>query len=563
MNIEMLKQEIIGENTFFKTPYGNRVMTYADYTASGRSLYFVEEYMNHIQKYYANSHTEDSHTGHIMTELIHKSEKLIKEQFNATDHYIIPTGSGATSAIAKLSEIIGSYITPNMKKKIEKHILKCKSINSLDDMMGDTKPVVFVGPYEHHSNDLVWRESIADVVEIKLSDEGQIDLDDLKEKVSDIKYEGRMKLGSFSAGSNVTGMKSAVYEIASILHEHDAFVAFDFAGTGPYVDINMNIDDKSYFDAIYLSPHKFIGGPGSSGILILNTKLYDHNLAPTVAGGGTVDYVSGFDYVFTKDVEAREKAGTPGILQIIRAAIAIDIKAKIGVKAIEDKEHQYMEHVFNKLKDNKYVEIFGSLEPHNRVSIMSFNLKNGENYLHHRFVTRLINDLFGIQSRAGCACAGPYGHRLLGIDDETSSKYRKAIESGTGALKPGWVRVNFHYTMTLEEVDFIVDALVFVAEYGHLFLDDYQIELSSGLWTHKNFSEDLSLVDNFGAMSAQNYIGITGERILVEKTSYYQHYLLKAKERADEINKTFVPEYSTFNKKELNDLCWYKFKNTI
>lgn len=558
MNIETLKKELIGENTFFKTPYGQRLMTYADYTASGRSLYFVEEYMNHLQKLYANSHTEDSHTGQVMTELIHKSEKLIKDHFKAKDHYIIPTGNGATGAIVKLSEIIGSYITPNMKKKVEAHLDKAR----FEDILGDTKPVIFVGPYEHHSNDLVWRESMADLVEIDLDAQGHIDLQDLKQKVSQEKYKGRMKLGSFSAGSNVTGIKSPVYEIARILHENDAFAAFDFAGTGPYVEIDMSKDDQAYFDAIYISPHKFIGGPGSSGILIIHKNLYDHNLAPTVAGGGTVDYVSGFDYVFTKDVEAREQAGTPGILQIIRAALAIDIKETIGIQAIEAKEHQYMSHVFKRLEASENVEIFGALDPDNRVSIMSFNLKNGDNYLHHRYVTRLLNDLFGIQSRAGCACAGPYGHRLLGIDDERSTQYRKAIEAGTGALKPGWVRVNFHYTMTLDEVDFIVDALLFIGQYGHLFLQDYQIDLSSGLWSHKNFTEDLSTVDTFGAASAQAYIGITGERILVEKTSYYTHYLKQAHQRAELLTLSFKGNYAKFKDAKRDDLCWYKFIHT-
>jgi len=314
------------------------------------------------------------------------------------------------------------------------------------------RPVVFIGPYEHHSNELMWREAMVEVVKIGLDQHGQIDLKNLQERLSDSKYKNRQKMSSFSAGSNITGLKTKVYDIARICHENNSFVFFDFAAIAPYVEINMNKDDTAYFDAIFFSPHKFLGGPGSSGILVFNENIYRQDLPPTVAGGGTVIYVGFNSHDFSKDIETREKAGTPPILQTIKASLAMELKENIGIKAIDEMEIRHKKYFFGELENIKNVEIIGSFPPKQRVPIVSFNIRHNGKILHPKFVTKLISDLFGIQSRGGCSCAGPYGHILLGIGEEQSQKYRNLTLKGLEGFKMGWVRLNVHYIMAKEDV---------------------------------------------------------------------------------------------------------------
>lgn len=568
MNIEMLRKEIIGGETKIDTPYGKRLITYADYTASGKTLKFIEKYLIELQTVYANSHTEESMTGKTMTEIVHKSEKKIKAAFNALEEdYIIPIGTGATGAIQKLASILGIYYSPKLKDKFDKYFkmresAKCDNdcVDSFFKEIDIKKPVVFISPYEHHSNDLIWRESYADVVEINLTKEGEIDIEDLTAKVSDPIYDGRLKVGSLSAASNVTGLKSPIYEIAKILHQHNTYACFDFAASAPYVKIDMNRDKDSYFDAVYISSHKFIGGPGASGLLVLNKRLYDENGAPTVAGGGTVDYVSSVGYDFVDDVEAREMAGTPGILQIIKAALAIELKDVIGIDTIEAVEHDYIEYVFDRLLKNDKIHILGPLDPKKRVSIMSFNIRHNEGYLHHKFVTKLLNDLFGIQSRAGCACAGPYGHRLLGVDLEKSMAYRNVVLEGYNSLKPGWVRVNFHYAMTEEEIQFITDAIDFIANYGYLFVKDYEMNMKSGMWTKKNFKEENKYVKNFGLLEAVKIKDKdVFETIDLDKVSLYKAYMSFAQEEVIRLGKDFKAYQGKFENETQDALRWYPF----
>jgi len=271
IQLETLRTEILGINEKFLTPYGERIMTYADYTASGKPLKFIEEYLLEIQKFYANSHTEDDITGKTMTRLIHKAEQIIKNEVNGTkENSVIAAGSGSTGAMETLAKILGIYIPPATRKTFQEMSEFSdypQDIQSFLDPGNKTgAPVVFIGPFEHHSNILLWRESVAEVVNIGLDQDGYLDLEELKRKVSDPKYKKRRKIGSFSAGSNITGVKTPVYEVAGILHDNDAIACFDFAASGPYVEINMNRDGKAYFDAVSISPHKFIGGPGSSGM---------------------------------------------------------------------------------------------------------------------------------------------------------------------------------------------------------------------------------------------------------------------------------------------------------
>lgn len=549
VSFEELRKELIGKDFKFKSPYGERLLTYADYTASARGLNFIEKYLLQIQKSYANTHTEDSMTGEVMTKILLKSEVIIKNHLNAGDNcFVIPVGTGATGAIECLAKIVGVYIPPATKKTIESIINEYYGNDkSIDDITSNDEnlkhlPLVFIGPYEHHSNILMWEEGLAEVVEIGLNPEGTIDLDDLRQKIADKKYKDRLKIGSFSAASNVTGILTPVYEIAEILHENNAIACFDFAACGPYIEINMNKSDTQYFDAIYLAPHKFLGGPGSSGILVINERIYDDSLPPTVSGGGTVSYVSPYAYDYIHNVEVREMAGTPGILQIIKAALVMELKDLIGTDKIEEKEKYYTKKVLEKLKSVENIELLGPSDENNRLPIFSIKIKHKDKYIHPRFAAKLINDLFGIQTRAGCACAAPYGHRLLDISQETSHVFRHFIKEGITSIKPGWIRFNIHYIMDENEVDFICDAIEFISKYGYLFLSEYILDLKSGSWSHKTYKKPFSIVENSGAEESLKYIdgnnNMNTKREAIDLCEEYEKYLCEAKNYADKLKKT-------------------------
>jgi selenocysteine lyase/cysteine desulfurase len=496
---EYLRSQVVGIDSAFETPFGQRLMVYCDFTASGRCLLFVERYLQQLQRIYANTHTEDDLTGRSMSRLLHEAEATIKRAVNAGPQgRIIACGTGATGAIDKLQQILGVALSPATRKMVG---------DELREFLGDAQfeafrryqqakqPVVFVGPYEHHSNEVTWRQGLATVVEVNLAADGGIDMAHLEHLLHEPEYRGRLRIGSFSAASNVTGMRSPVREIARLLHAHDAFACFDYAASAPYVDIDMNPPpgpdgSDASLDAVFLSPHKFLGGPGSSGVLVFNERLYPRDLAPSVAGGGTVDYVSPQDQDFIADIEAREKAGTPGVLQTMKAALAIDLKRRIGVAQIEAREHELLGRAMQRWAGNERIEILGNPDPALRIGIVSFNLRDARGrYLHPKFVTVLLNDLFGIQSRAGCSCAGPYGHRLLGIDQNTSELYRDWVRKGFQGIKPGWCRVGFHYAMDDAEANFVIDAVEFIARCGHCFLPLYAFDPPTGMWSHRAYIE--------------------------------------------------------------------------
>jgi selenocysteine lyase/cysteine desulfurase len=498
---EYLRQKIIGVDAPFSTPFGQRLMLYGDYTASGRTLSFIEKYLMRLQRHYANTHTEDDMTGRSMTHLLHSAEDTIKQCVNAGDGYkIINVGTGATGAINKLQQILGVFLPPATRKSLQDNL-------AVDfDQLHNKLPVVFVGPYEHHSNEISWRDGLCEIVEVRLDDAGHIDLSHLQTLLKSPKYQGRKKIGSFSAASNVTGLISPVSEIAALLHKHDALALFDYAASAPYVEIDMQPADasKEYntcLDAVFISAHKFIGGPGSSGVLIFHQDLYDTHLPPTVSGGGTVSYVAQHMHDFFEDIEEREKAGTPGVLQILRAALCFKVKDEIGTEQIAAIEHKWLKKVFSCWQSNDLIEILGDPDINNRVSIVSFNVKTRSGkYLHPKFVTVLLNDLFGIQSRAGCSCAGPYGHRLLNIDEATSESYRALIKQGFHGIKPGWCRIGFHYVMDKADVDFIIAAVEFIAAKGEQFLPWYDFCLKQACWKHIHDTDDcpqLKLDDAF------------------------------------------------------------------
>lgn len=530
-----LRKQIIGVDSTFETPFGERLMTYCDYTASGRCLRFVESYLQSLQRVYANTHTEDDITGRSMSQLLHDAEESIKDSVNAGPNgRIIACGTGATGAIDKLQQIVGVALPPATRKNICDMLAKPESkltYSEIGKVFDKWQPVVFVGPYEHHSNEISWRESLATTIEIRMDATGNIDLAHLEELLHDPAYQNRIRIGSFSAASNVTGMRSDVHAIASLLHANDAIACFDYAACAPYVKIDMNPrpvgDEDPSIDAIFISPHKFLGGPGSSGVLVFNERIYHRELPPSVSAGGTVDYVGIDSQDFISNVEEREKAGTPGVLQTLKAGLVFQIKDRVGVERIHAREKELTKRAFGKWSETDNIEILGNPDPAQRVGIISFNLRSANgSYLHHKFVTALLNDLFGIQSRAGCSCAGPYGHRLLDIDTDKSERYRDVVRHGYCGMKPGWCRIGLHWVMDDAEADYVIDAVMFLARHGHLFLALYDFDLCSGTWTHKHVSTQLQRFSLNAALSNGN--SDPAPLTLRQRIKLYDHYMAEA-----------------------------------
>ena len=478
--IETIRAAVIGDDEAVVGPYGLRRVTYADYTASGRSLTFIEDYIRDaVLPLYANTHTESSGTGLQTTRFREDARAMIRESLggNPTDHVVIFCGSGSTAAINKLVDVLNLRLPAD-----------------LDDRYGfrasipaAERPVVFIGPYEHHSNELPWRESIADVVTIPEDADGRIDLAALERALA-ANMNRPIRIGSFSAASNVTGILSDTRAISVLLHRHGALSFWDFGAAAPYVDIELSPHRPGpdaaldYKDAVFISPHKFIGGPGTPGILAGRRELF-RNRVPTSPGGGTVAYVNPVEHVYLADPEHREEGGTPAIVESIRAGLVFQLKEAVGERAIRELEASFIQRAIRRWEANPDIHVLGShsLE---RLSIVSFVVRHAGRYLHHNFVVALLNDLFGIQSRGGCSCAGPYGHRLLGIDIETSHEFEREIGRGCEGIKPGWIRVNFNYFISETVFEFLLDAVDFIASDGWRLLPDYRFEPATGLWRH-------------------------------------------------------------------------------
>ncbi|XP_033126586.1 uncharacterized protein LOC117124464 isoform X2 [Anneissia japonica] len=548
-------ESVIGKDASFVGPYGERKVTYCDYTASGRPLKFIEEYITeHVQPLYANTHTTTSVMAKQTTRFREEAREIIKKCVNASDQdTCIFTGSGTTGAIHKL-------------------------VNALDLKSKAKKAVVFVGPYEHHSNLLPWKESGAKVIRIKDTPRGTLDLEHLKQNLKRFRSKGRFLMGCFSAASNVTGILTDTLDVASLLHEYGALSCWDYATAAPYVKIDMNPDMDSNStqdfskDAVYLSPHKFVGGPGTPGILIAKKKLF-MSKTPGTVGGGTVAYVTRETHHYIKNIEEREEGGTPAILESIRAGLTFQVKESIGIEEIERNEHALTRRAFMKWRETDNILILGSKRA-KRLPIFSFLILNPQSgrILHHNFVAAVLNDLYGIQARGGCACAGPYAQDLLGInedlaeqfvyflldDEERKNKQGKSFSGSLGIMKPGFVRLNLPFFYSKEVIDFILDAVDDVANNAWKLLPQYQFDAKSGGWEHRSSPKTgndslltAKLIGGKFRAPASPYVSRkTGQNAPVHTDANLQEYLEQARNVYAEAEK--AQKYEALNDPDMD-----------
>ncbi|MEM0542760.1 aminotransferase class V-fold PLP-dependent enzyme [Flavobacterium sp. j3] len=462
------RKNIIGINQEFQSPFGNKKIIYTDWTASGRLYRPIEEkMMNVFGPFVANTHTETTISGTAMTMAYHEARKIIKKHVNASgDDVLITDGTGMTGVVNKFQRILGLRIPENLK--------------SFTTIPKELKPIVFISHMEHHSNQTSWLETIADVEVIPCDDEGLFCIEKFKEIVG--KYKDRsFKIASMTSCSNVTGIQTPYHEVAKIMHSNNGVCFVDFACSGPYVDINMHPDEESYLDAIFFSPHKFLGGPGTSGVLIFNKNLYKNNV-PDCPGGGTVSWTNPWgEHKYIDNIEDREDGGTPGFLQVIKTALAIQLKEEMGVQNILNREHEIVEFVFSRLENIQNIKILAQ-QHRDRLGVISFYIDE----LHFNLGVKILNDRFGIQTRGGCSCAGTYGHFLLHVDQETSKDLVCQITSGDLIKKPGWIRMSIHPTTADKEVQYVCNAIIDLAKNHEEWAKEYVYNSTTNEFFHKN-----------------------------------------------------------------------------
>ena len=468
-----IRRHIIGRDQTFIGPFGERRVVYCDNTASGRSLDFIENYIQEmVLPTYGNTHTTTSVTSQQTTAFRNDARELVATSVNASDEdTVIFAGSGSTAAINKLVHIL------NLTEP----------------------PIVFLSPFEHHSNLLPWKEAGAKIVWSRQKPNGDVDIEHLERELKKHSHCTQRVIGSFSAGSNLTGILVNTDEVAACLHRNNALAIFDYAGAGPYVNIDMNPGEDSEFgalsykDAIVCSPHKFVGGPGTVGVLVCKSKLFNNNI-PSAPGGGTVVYVTETSHKYTSNLKEREEGGTPAIVESIRTGMVFELKDAITAEKIMERDDILVERAAAKWKYCPNLIVLGGFEAH-RLPIFSFCIRHpsSKRLLHHNFVSKLMSDLFGIQSRGGCMCAGPYAERLLGIDEDLALRIGELLfdgqnsnESNAEILKPGFCRLNLPYYAEDSEIDFIIDAVAMVAEHGWKLLPRYKFDANTGDWQHED-----------------------------------------------------------------------------
>lgn len=475
------RNQIIGLNQAFQSPYGEKKIIYADWTASGRMYQPIENLMiEKLSPFVANTHTETNVTGSSMTLAYKKAREIIKKHVNAKDgDILIASNSGMTGVVNKLQRIIGIKLHEKFQDRI--HLTE------------EERPVIFVTHMEHHSNQTSWIETTGDVVVIGACNEGKVDLNDFASLLK--KYQSRKtKIAAITSCSNVTGIDTPYHEMAGMVHRAGGICFVDFACSAPYINIDMHPkNEDEYLDAIYFSPHKFLGGPSSSGILIFNQKLYN-NRVPDNPGGGTVDWTNPWgEHKYHEEIEAREDGGTPAFLQTIRVAFCIQLKEAMGVDNILQREHEILEIIWPRLAKLSNLRVLAD-QHKNRLGVISFYIEG----LHFNLAVKLLNDRFGIQMRGGCSCAGTYGHYLLEVSHEKSKSLTDEITKGFLANKPGWIRMSFHPTMTNDEIIFIMDSLEQLCINHEEWAQDYTYDPHTNEWTHKNgMQTEASLVNSW------------------------------------------------------------------
>ena len=478
---QQFRKNIVGVNTTFQSPYGEKEIIYTDWTASGRLYRPIEEKLvNEFGPFVANTHTETSITGSAMTMAYHKARSIIKKHVNANEEdVLITSGTGMTGMINKFQRILGLKVSENLKQ----HTI----------VPDELKPIVFITHMEHHSNQTSWLETIADVEIIPCQDSGLICFNSFRELLK-IYKDRPIKIASVTACSNVTGIRTEFHKIAEIIHKHGGLCFVDFACSAPYVNVDMHpTNQDAYLDAIFFSPHKFLGGPGTSGVLIFNKKLYK-NIVPDNPGGGTVNYTNPWgDHDYIDDIETREDGGTPGFLQAIKIALAIQLKEQMGVENILNREHEINELVFEKLSAIPNLKILAN-QHKDRLGIFSFFIEDA----HFNLVVKLLNDRFGVQTRGGCSCAGTYGHFLLHVDQQTSKDIEEQVNEGCLIDRPGWIRMSIHPTISNKEVLYVCESIKQVAENIEEWSKDYTYDSSKNEFIHKTAKLiEIDIVNNW------------------------------------------------------------------